>query len=326
MFLKLKAGSTSRAIPLRIKNSSTGLGLSGLVYNTADLAAAYRREGQNSWTVITLATMTLGTWTSGGFVASGSRDGDYELGLPNAALASGAKWVEIKVYGAASMLDCDVLIELDAIDYQTAIPSQVDTALIDYAGGNGVARQDTVLTISGLAGDIKAKTDNLPSDPADQSDIMNALTVIDDLLDTEIGSIITSLSTLSSDVASSFAALNDLDATAVQTAAAAALNAYDPPTKAELDAAQTAITAAIAALNNLNAAGVWDLADGIETGETPRQELRLIRAILLGLLARTAGTSEAGTVTFKRKDSSKTAATVTYDGGERTSVMVGDLT
>lgn len=53
--------------------------------------------------------------------------------------------------------------------------------------------------------------------------------------------------------------LNDLDATAVQSAAAAALTAYDPPTKAELDAGlaatDDAVLAAISALNNLSSAG-----------------------------------------------------------------------
>jgi len=47
------------------------------------------------------------------------------------------------------------------------------------------------------------------------------------------------------------AALNDLDATAVQAAAAAALTAYDPPTKAELDAG-------LAGLNDPDAAAIAD--------------------------------------------------------------------
>jgi acid phosphatase family membrane protein YuiD len=71
-------------------------------------------------------------------------------------------------------------------------------------------------------------------------------------------------------IASDVAALNDLDAGDVQTAAAAALTAYDPPTKAELDAAVSPLAtstevakdatvakeATVAALNDLDAAGV----------------------------------------------------------------------
>ena len=52
------------------------------------------------------------------------------------------------------------------------------------------------------------------------------------------------------------AALNDVSSADVQTAAAAALTAYDPPTKAELDTAQAAVQADIAALNDLSAAQV----------------------------------------------------------------------
>jgi hypothetical protein len=52
------------------------------------------------------------------------------------------------------------------------------------------------------------------------------------------------------------AALNDIDTAQVQTAAAAALTAYDAPTKAELDTAQTSIESNIAALNNLDSTDV----------------------------------------------------------------------
>jgi hypothetical protein len=55
------------------------------------------------------------------------------------------------------------------------------------------------------------------------------------------------------------AALNNLSQVQAQTAATAALNAYDPPTKAEMDAglasADDAVLAAIAALNNLSSVG-----------------------------------------------------------------------
>lgn len=87
-----------------------------------------------------------------------------------------------------------------------------------------------------------------------------------------------------------------------------------------------ATAAAIAALNNLSASGVWDLTDGIETGETPRETLRLLRAILVGILTRTAGTTETGTAEFLRADETTVAATVEYDAGERTVVTIGDLT
>ena len=117
----LKAGSTSIMLPVWIRDtsSSTGAGLSGLAYNTASLVAEYRREGASSATSITLATATLGTYTSGGFVADGSL-GCYELGVPNAALASGAKWVRITLSGAANMAPVHIEIQLEAVDNQDA--------------------------------------------------------------------------------------------------------------------------------------------------------------------------------------------------------------
>lgn len=118
----MKAGSTSVTLPIFVQDTSsgTGAGLGSLVFNTASLAAKYRREGDSAWTTITLVTATLGTFTSGGFVTDGGPvTGGYEVGVPNAAVAAGAKWVELEYYGAANMLPVLVEIELDAIDYQT---------------------------------------------------------------------------------------------------------------------------------------------------------------------------------------------------------------
>lgn len=123
MFRKMKAGSTSQSIPIFVQDSSstTGAGLGSLVYNTASLAAKYRRQGESSWTTITLATMTLGTWASGGFVSDGGPvTGTYELGIPNAVLAAGAEWAEVAVYGATNMLAVLIFFELDAVNYQSA--------------------------------------------------------------------------------------------------------------------------------------------------------------------------------------------------------------
>lgn len=119
---KIKAGSTSISVPIFVQDTSstTGAGLGSLVYNTSSLAARYRREGDSSWTSITLATMTLGTWASGGFITSSGVTGKYEFGVPNAALASGKTWCEIEIYGATNMLPVLLEFELDAVDYQDA--------------------------------------------------------------------------------------------------------------------------------------------------------------------------------------------------------------
>lgn len=119
---KIFGGTTSVSLPINVQDTSStiGGGLSGLVFGTAGLVAEYRRHGQSTWTTIVLVTKTLGTWTSGGFIADGALAGAYELDPPDAALASGVRWVLIRLRGAANMLPVLIEIELDAVNYQSA--------------------------------------------------------------------------------------------------------------------------------------------------------------------------------------------------------------
>lgn len=164
---KLKAGSTSVMLPIRIYDSSSTSGayLGSLVYNSSGLTAKYRRDGQSSWTSITLASATAGTFTSGGFCqATSAPTGAYEFHPPDAALAAGAKWVEIEVYGATNMVPVRIEIELDAIDYQdtvrlglTAFPNVVSgNAGAVLTSGTGTAQ---LKTTSGII-DLPAITAN----------------------------------------------------------------------------------------------------------------------------------------------------------------------
>jgi len=95
--------------------------LSGLTSGSSGLVCEYRRQGQNAWTAVTLSAGTLGTWSSGGFVADGALAGAYELGVPDAALAAGARWAAIRLRGAANMLACLIEIELDLVNYQDSV-------------------------------------------------------------------------------------------------------------------------------------------------------------------------------------------------------------
>lgn len=118
---KIAAGTTSYSAPIYVTNSSTGAGLGSLVYNSSGLAAGYRRQGQSTWTSISLSAGTLGTWSSGGWIADNPNvAGSYEVGIPNAALATGVAWVEIQFWGATSMNPVLLYIELDAVNYQSA--------------------------------------------------------------------------------------------------------------------------------------------------------------------------------------------------------------
>lgn len=120
--MKIKRGSTSvrRTIFIGDSSSSTGAGLTGLVYNTASLSAYYYPGDGNAAVAISLATATLGTFTSGGFIAVDETNmpGWYEIGIPNAALDGGNE-VTIQLKGAANMVPVNIYIELDTVDYQT---------------------------------------------------------------------------------------------------------------------------------------------------------------------------------------------------------------
>lgn len=110
------AGDTSVLVPFFVQDvtKTTGIGLAGLVYNTAGLIASYRRNTAASRTAITLVTMTLPTWASGGFVEDNATlaKGQYVLGVPNAAFVAGADYVEIRLEGAANMAPVPIVIEL----------------------------------------------------------------------------------------------------------------------------------------------------------------------------------------------------------------------
>lgn len=196
---KQGGGLQSFSLPIFVQStaSTTGGGLAGLTHTTSGLVAEYRRQGQSSWTSITLVSKTLGTYTSGGIVADGALDGAYEFDPPDAALASGVRFVLIRLRGAANMMPVLVEIELDAVNYQDATAfglSRIDATIGSRATQ---ASLDTAASyIDTEVAAIKAKTDNLPSDPADASDIAasfvtvnNTLSAISGYIDTEVAAI-----------------------------------------------------------------------------------------------------------------------------------------
>jgi hypothetical protein len=115
-------GTTSQMVDVFVQNNSvtTGAGLTGLVFNTSGLTAYYHRNTASSSVAITLATATLGTFTSSGFIVVDGTNmpGTYQIGIPNAALASGADSVVIYLTGAANMAPCVLEIELTATNNQ----------------------------------------------------------------------------------------------------------------------------------------------------------------------------------------------------------------
>lgn len=312
MFRKMLAGSTSQAIPLFIRDTSsaTGAGLSGLVFNTAGLVAEYRRQGQSSWTTITLQATTLGTWASGGFVADGALGGSYELSVPDAAIAAGAQWVRIRLRGAANLLPTEAYTELDAVNYQDAVRMGLSALPNAGAGasgglptGDGSGRVQVQSGTS--AGQVNLSAGNvnlnmsqaLPGTPADDSvgeALVNAKTAIVTVNAISAGAI----------AATSFAA-GAIDSNAI---AANAIGASE--------LAADAVTEI--------AAGVASTA--IEGAYTLEQLLRLMAASLLGEVSGiTPGSS--GTASIRNILDTKVRATIAYDANtNRTALTIVDAT
>src|SRR5258706_8648513 len=99
------AGSTSYSTDVVLISSADGTEMSGKI--AADVTASYWRQG-GSPTTITLSDLAAITtaYASGGFKEASSTlgKGSYRLDLPDAALATGADWVEINVFVTGSIL------------------------------------------------------------------------------------------------------------------------------------------------------------------------------------------------------------------------------
>ena len=157
---RMKKGATSKRIPVFVQDSTlaatTGAGLAGLVYNSAGLTCYYWREdeGNAGATAVTLATATRGTFTSSGFIEKDATNqpGMYEFGVPNAAIASGAEWVEFLFKGATSMVATVVRIYLEAIDVQDTVRLGL-TAIPNVASGS-----DGSVMVRGATQDITLKS------------------------------------------------------------------------------------------------------------------------------------------------------------------------
>jgi len=125
MKLTIKKDTTSKVLHLFISDSSstTGAGLTGLLFNSANLVAYYVRPGSATATVITLADITtLGAYVSGGFKEfdASNMPGIYEFHPPDAVLAPGVDNVILMLKGASNMASLPLEIQLvDNIEKDT---------------------------------------------------------------------------------------------------------------------------------------------------------------------------------------------------------------
>jgi hypothetical protein len=122
--ISIVAGATSQTVNIFIADSTstTGAGLTGLVFNTAGLTAYYMlpRAAAVAITLATLAAVTS-AYSSGGFkeIDATHAPGWYRLDLPNAAIASG-RFSSMHLQGATNMAPLPVEIELTGWDNQDA--------------------------------------------------------------------------------------------------------------------------------------------------------------------------------------------------------------
>ncbi len=118
MKLIRKVGAASQIFQIFIADSSstTGAGLTALTSGSSGLTAYYHRDTDTTATVISLTTMTLGTFTSSGFlkIDDTNMPGWYQFCPPNAALASGASSVAFHLKGATNMAPLPIEVDLDA--------------------------------------------------------------------------------------------------------------------------------------------------------------------------------------------------------------------
>ncbi len=151
--LSRQVGTTSQILEVFVQNNSvsTGAGLTGLVYNTASLSGYYKRNTAGTATPISLATATVGTWATGGFVEVDATHmpGLYEFDPPNAAFAAGADNVVFYLFGASNMAPCLLEIELTATTNQTDTRVTQNLALANFEFLM-VSSTDHVTPVSGL--------------------------------------------------------------------------------------------------------------------------------------------------------------------------------
>jgi hypothetical protein len=166
MKLVLVKGDTSQSLYLYIQNDTTGAGKTGLVFNSAGLAAYYVRP-LGSATEITLVTQTVtGIYSSGGFVevSAANLPGWYRFDPPDAMLATGVESVGAMLKGASGMKECPLEIQL--ADPSATIAAEIQSGLATAAALTVVDDfLDTEITA------IKAKTDLIPAAPAAVGDI-----------------------------------------------------------------------------------------------------------------------------------------------------------
>lgn len=115
----LQAGASSKIITVVLRDS-TGALKTAVAYGS--VTYAYSREGDNARSYGTCVTMTLDTWSTGGWVEvdATNHPGKYQFSVPNAAIATGAVKSTITFKGTGFVDQVEHVI-LKAYDDYTAV-------------------------------------------------------------------------------------------------------------------------------------------------------------------------------------------------------------
>jgi len=245
-----------------------------------------------------LASANLDTQLSG----IQSDTDDIQTRLP-AALVGGRMDANVGAMGADT-LTSSALATSAVSEIQSGL-STLDAAGVRTAVGLATANLDTQ-----LAG-INAKTTNLPSDPADASDIAAAFGTVNTTLGTIAGYVDTEVASIKTTVEAVKAKTDNLPASPAATGDAMTLTSdYDPAKTAAQAGDDMGVTDA-------GADAILDRTDGVETGVTLRQAQRATLAVV-------AGKSNGVTTTtahFRDTNDTKNRITATLDAnGNRTAV------
>lgn len=130
MSLVFQKNATSKSIYLMIRSkasSPVGMGLTGLVFNTAGFKVYYARRTAAAVAISMVTQTVTGAWTSGGFVEVDATNapGLYRLDLPNAVLATGVDGVVVTWTGSNTIED-GLRIALTDYDPVAAGPTATD--------------------------------------------------------------------------------------------------------------------------------------------------------------------------------------------------------
>lgn len=247
-FRWIKKGTTDVSTVIRIVDSTSGAPETAVEHDTSGIALWYRRDGATQTAITEAALASLdAAHSDGGIEHIG--DGYYRLDLPDAACATGVNGLLVggTVTGMVVLGTYIPLVDHDPYDAvrmgMTALPNAAADAAgglpISDAGGLDLDAQigtdiDAILVDTGTT--LDGKIDTIDG-------IVDAILVdTGTTLQGELDGIQADTEDLQTQIGTAGAGLTAVPWNAawdaeVQSEAADALNAYDPPTKAELDTA-----------------------------------------------------------------------------------------